>query len=173
MVYQQRQFAIQDALRIDSDEMLLIRSPCNPAFTSQVRALPGVRGLACSASVLVDHGGVNVMLVKDKVGAQQLLYPIYVEPSLFDLYGIKPVAGGNSGGVAGTYYLLNETAARQLGFARPWDVIGYELPTYRNRAAPVVGVVPDFSLDSVQHRIERRDLWSRLRIRSSISSTSS
>ncbi len=154
VVYQQRQFAIQDALRIDSDEMLLIRSPCNPAFTSQVRALPGVRGLACSASVLVDHGGVNVMLVKDKVGAQQLLYPIYVEPSLFDLYGIKPVAGGNSGGVAGTYYLLNETAARQLGFARPSDAIGYELPTYRNRAAPVVGVVPDFSLDSVQHRIE-------------------
>jgi putative ABC transport system permease protein len=157
VVYQQRQFATQDALRIDSDQMLLIRSPCNTAFTSEVRALPGVRGLACSSSVLVDHGGVNVMLVKDKVGAQQLLYPIFVEPSLFDLYGIKPVAGHNSGSSDGTYYLLNETAARQLGFATPSDAIGYILPTHGGitlHEAPVIGVVPDFSLDSVEHRIE-------------------
>jgi putative ABC transport system permease protein len=154
VVYQQRQFATQDALRIDADQMLLIRSPCNTAFTSEVRALPGVRGLACSASVLVDHGGVNVMFVKDKVGAQQLLYPIFVESSLFDLYGIKPIAGRNSGSTADPYYLLNETAARQLGFARPSDAIGYELPAYGHRSVPVVGVVSDFSLDSVEHRIE-------------------
>ncbi|HEY1899517.1 MAG TPA: FtsX-like permease family protein [Steroidobacteraceae bacterium] len=154
VVYQQRQFATQDALRISTDQMLLIRSPCNTAFTSQLRALPGVRGLACSASVLVDHGGVNVMLVKDKVGAQQLLYPIFVDPSLFDLYGIKPAAGHTSGSVAGTYYLLNETAARQLGFTRPSDAIGYVLPAYGHRAVPVIGVVPDFSLDTVEHKIE-------------------
>ncbi|HTB66022.1 MAG TPA: ABC transporter permease, partial [Steroidobacteraceae bacterium] len=157
VVYQQRQFATQDALRIDTDQMLLIRSPCNTAFTSQVRALPGVRGLACSSSVLVNHGGVNVMLVKDKVGAQQLLYPISVEPSLPDLYGIKTVAGRNSGSEGGTYYLLNETAARQLGFASPADAIGYILPTHDGitlHNAPVIGVVPDFSLDSVEHRIE-------------------
>jgi putative ABC transport system permease protein len=154
VVYQQRRFATQEALRIDTDQMLLIRSPCTFAFTSQLRALPGVRGVACSASVLVDHGGVNVLLVKDKVGVQQLLYPIYVEPSLFDLYGIKPVAGRDLGSSAGPYYLLNETAARQLGFARPSDAIGYELPAYGQRAVPVAGVVPDFSLDSVEHKIE-------------------
>jgi putative ABC transport system permease protein len=97
------------------------------------------------------------MLVKDKVGGQQLLYPISVEPSLFDLYGIKPVAGRTSGSAEGTYYLLNETAARQLGFARPSDAIGYELPTHGGitlHSARVIGVVPDFSLDSVEHRIE-------------------
>jgi putative ABC transport system permease protein len=154
VMYQQRQFATQEALRIDTDQMLLIRSPCNSAFTSELRALPGVRGLACSSSVLVDHGGVNVMLVKDEVGTQQLLYPIFVQPSLFDLYGIKPVAGRDFASATGTYYLLNETAARQLGFARPADAIGYELPAYGRRAVPVVGVVPDFSLDSVEHKIE-------------------
>jgi putative ABC transport system permease protein len=154
VVYQQRHFATQDALHIDTDQMLLIRSPCNTAFTSELRAQPRVRGVACSASVLVDHGGVNVMLVKDKVGAQQLLYPILVDPSLFDLYGIKPVAGRNSGSAAGTYYLVNETAARQLGFAKPSDAIGHELPTYGHGSVPIVGVVPDFSLDSVEHKIE-------------------
>jgi putative ABC transport system permease protein len=154
VVYQQRQFATQDALRIDADQMLLIRSPCSSAFTLQVRALPGVRGLACSSSFLVDHGGVNVMLVKDKVGAQQLLYPIIVEPSLFDLYDIKAVAGRTSLTAAGTYYMLNETAVRQLGFARPADAIGYELPAYGHNSVPVAGVLPDFSLDSVEHKIE-------------------
>jgi len=154
VVYQQRQFATQDALRIDTDQMLLIRSPCNTAFTSEVRALPGVRGLACSSSALVDHGGVNVIFVKDKVGAQQLLYPIFVDPSLFDLYGIRLVAGRNSGSAAGTYCLLNETAARQLGFARPSDAIGYKVPAYSRGPVPVAGVVPDFSLDSVEHKIE-------------------
>ena len=52
VVYQQRQFATRDALRVDTDEMLLIRSPCNTAFTTRLRALPGVRGLACSSSLL-------------------------------------------------------------------------------------------------------------------------
>ncbi len=157
VVYQQRHFATQDALRIDTDQVLLIRSPCNVAFRSRLQALPDVRGLACSSHVLVDHGGVNVMLVKDKVGGQQLLYPIMVEPSLFGLYGIKPIAGTTAGSAEGTYYVLNETAARQLGFARPSDAIGYELPTHGGIAlhsAHVIGVVPDFSMDTVEHRIE-------------------
>jgi putative ABC transport system permease protein len=80
-----------------------------------------------------------------------------VEPSLFDLYGIKPITGRTFGSAGGTYYLLNETAARQLGFARPSDAIGYEMPTHGGmtlHSAPVIGVVPDFSLDSVEHRIE-------------------
>jgi putative ABC transport system permease protein len=156
VVYQQRRFATQDALRVDTDQMLLIRSPCSAAFISQLQVLPGVRGVACSSSVLVDHGGVNIIFVKDRSGGQQLLYPIYVESALFDLYGIRPIAGRNSGSSAGTYYLINETAVRQLGFARPADAIGYELPTYGGvtKHAPVIGVVPDFSLDSVEYRIE-------------------
>ena len=154
VVFQQQRFATREAPRIDADQMLLIHSACHSAFTSALKGLPGVRGLACSSAPLVDHGGVNVLFVKDKMGAEQLLYPIFVDPSLFDLYGIKPVAGGISAGVAGPSYLLNETAARQLGFARPVDAIGYVLPAYGHRAVPVVGVVPDFSLDSVEHRIE-------------------
>jgi putative ABC transport system permease protein len=157
VVYQQRQFATQDALRVRTDQMLLIHSPCNAAFTSELRRLAGVRGVACSSSPLVDHGGVNVSFVKDKSGGQQLLYKISVEPSLLDLYGIEPVAGRSSESSAGLYYLINETAARQLGFARASDAIGYQLPTHfglSQHNATVIGVVPDFSLDSVEHRIE-------------------
>jgi putative ABC transport system permease protein len=157
VVYQQRRFATQDALRVDTDQMLLIHSPCSSAFISQLQGLSGVLGVACSASTLVDHGGVNVAFVKDRSGGQQLLYKIAVEPSLLTLYGIQPICGRSSGSSGGTYYLINETAARQLGFARPSDAIGYMLPTHFGLAqhnAPVIGVVPDFSLDSVEHRIE-------------------
>jgi putative ABC transport system permease protein len=157
VVYQQRQFATQDALRVDTDQMLLIRSPCNTGFISQLRALQGVRGVACSTFNLVDHGGINVWLVNDKVGVPQLIYRIVVEPSLFELYGIKAVAGRTSGSPGGTYYLINETAARHLGFARPSDAIGYQAPVYDAKPpqkVSVIGVVPDFSLGSVEHTIE-------------------
>jgi putative ABC transport system permease protein len=157
VVYQQRQFATQDALRVDTDQMLLINSACNTGFTSQLRMLPGVRGVACSTNNLVDHAGVNVWLVNDKLGVPQLLYRIVVEPSLLDLYAIKPVAGRTSGSAGGTYYLINETAARTLGFARSADAIGYEAPVYDShppQKVSVIGVVPDFSLGSVEHTIE-------------------
>ena len=53
--------------------------------------------------------------------------------------------------------MINETAARRLGFARPADAIGYEAPVYDAkppRKAPVIGVIPDFSFGSVEQKIE-------------------
>ena len=174
VVYQQRRFATQAALRIDADQVLLIRSPCNTAFTSQVRMLPGVRGLACSSTFLVDHGGVNVMLVNDRRGAPQLLYPIFVDPTLLELYGIKPVVGRNPASTEGTYYLLNETAARQLGFVQD-----FQMPSATSCRRMVIARCRS----SAWSRISRWTPWSirsklrgsssQPRIRSSISSASS
>ena len=157
VVYQQRRFATQEALRVDTDEMLLIRSPCNTGFSSELRTLPGVRGVSCSSANLVDHGGINVWLVNDKLGVAQLMYRIVVSPSLFDLYAIKPVAGRTSGSTGSADYVINETAARHLGFARPGDAVGYEASVYDAKPAQkvsVIGVIPDFSFDSVEHPIE-------------------
>jgi putative ABC transport system permease protein len=157
VVYQQHQFATQDALRVDTDQMLLIRAPCNTGFTSELRRLAGVRGVSCSGGNLVDHGGINVWLLNDKVGVPQLIYRIVAEPSLFDLYAIKPVAGRTSGSAGGTYYMINETAARRLGFARPADAIGYQAPVYDAKPpqkVSVIGVIPDFSFGSVEQKIE-------------------
>ncbi|HTV80023.1 MAG TPA: FtsX-like permease family protein [Steroidobacteraceae bacterium] len=164
VVYQQRQFATQEALRVDTDQMLLIRSPCGAGFTSALRALQGVRGVACSSSNLVNHDGINVWLLKDRLGVPQLMYRIVVQPSLFDLYAIKPTAGRTSGSADGIYYVLNETGARHLGFARAAAAVGYEAPEYKadydstpRRNESVIGVVPDFSFDSVEHRIEAQE----------------
>ncbi len=159
VVYLQRRFATQDALRVNSDQMLLINSQCDSTFMSQLTALPGVRGLSCSTPALLSDGSLNLMLINDKLGILQFLYPIAVDPSLFDLYGVRTVAGrsGALGGSAGAYYVLNETAARRLGYARPADAIGFQLPGFipgGSKTLPVAGVVADFSLGSVEHPID-------------------
>ncbi|HEV2703081.1 MAG TPA: FtsX-like permease family protein [Steroidobacteraceae bacterium] len=159
VVYLQRHFATQDALRVDTDQMLLVRSACNPAFVNLVQALPGVRGLACSSAALLDDS--QLMTANDRTGVPQLVFVAPVAPSLFALYGVKAVAGKLTGSANGIYYVINETAARQLGFARPADALGFALPAIGHGKTPdsnatleVIGVVPDFSLGSVQRRIE-------------------
>jgi putative ABC transport system permease protein len=156
VVYMQRRFATQDALRVNSDQVLLISSPCTAAFTSQLRALPGVRALSCSSPALLGDEGVNLQLVNDRLGALQFLYPIAVDPSIFELYGVRTIAGTIR--APGDYYLVNETAARRLGFARSADVIGFQLPKSvlggsKSAPVPVVGVVADFWLGTVDHGI--------------------
>jgi putative ABC transport system permease protein len=159
VVYQQRQFATRDALRVDTDQMLLISSPCDAAFTTRLRTLSGVRGLACSSSSLVEHRVFNIAYVNDKAGIEQLMYPIFVQPSLFDLYGIKPIAGRITASSEGTYYVFNETAARRLGFTRPAEAIGHVASAGGDirGPTPISGVIPDFSLDSVEHKIEAQE----------------
>ena len=86
------------------------------------------------------------------------MYPVVAQPSLFDLYGIKPIAGRISPSSEGTYYVFNETAARRLGFARSAEAIGYAASTREpGHALPIGGVIPDFSLDSVEHKIEAQE----------------
>jgi putative ABC transport system permease protein len=159
VVYMQRRFATQVTLRVSSDQMLLIFAPCSSAFTSRLRALPGVRTLACSSSTLLGDEGINVQLVNDRLGVLQFFFPIAVDPSVFELYGVRTVTGTRPpAGPAATYYLVNETAARRLGFTRPADVIGFQLPRTipvpgGSATVPVVGVVEDFWLGSVDHRM--------------------
>jgi putative ABC transport system permease protein len=155
VVFMQRRFATQDALRVNSDQMLLIRSPCKVAFTSQLRALPGIRGLSCSSPALLGDEGMHVMLVNDRRGILQYLYPIDSDPALLALYGVRTIAGkgGSASGAAAGYYLLNETAARKLGFQKPAEAIGFQLPgpLAGSKPLPVVGVVADFWLGSLDH----------------------
>jgi putative ABC transport system permease protein len=159
VVYLQRHFATDDALRVDTDQMLLVRSSCNPAFVNQVQALPGVRGLACSAAGLLSNP--SFMTANDRAGIPQLIFVVPAWPSVFGLYGVNTVAGRLSGSPDGIYYVINEAAARQLGFAHPADALGFALPavghgnTHKNgETLPVIGVVSDFSLGSVERRTE-------------------
>lgn len=156
VVYLQRSFATRDAIRVDTGQMLVIRAPCT-GFASALRGLPGVRGVACSDRSLL--GGFSIMTMKSRDGVEQLVFLGQVSPEFFPLYGVKPVAGRLAGNPGGTYYVLNETAARRLGYGDSASAVGIGLPSTGriDAQAPmrqVIGVVPDFSLTSVQNRIE-------------------
>jgi putative ABC transport system permease protein len=93
---------------------------------------------------------------------------IPTELAMFGLYGLEPVAGalpsqvtvfprGASGYVGNAPYVLNDTAARQMGFSSPAAAVGRTIstrffggPVEANR---VLAVVPDFSMMSVERQI--------------------
>ncbi len=102
-----------------------------------------------------------------------------VEPGLFELYGLKPRAGrffdstraGDAAspvgdkGISNIPIVLNETAVRRLGFASPEAAIGQSVRWSRitdfksfsstqTLPSEIIGVVPDFGLDSIRREIE-------------------
>src|SRR6185503_16686858 len=88
---------------------------------------------------------------------------------MFELLGLKPVAGRffvadraadalpapRDRSNSATYrVVINETAARQLGFASPAAAIGQTFALHGGERREIIGVVPDFSHDTVRQPIE-------------------
>jgi putative ABC transport system permease protein len=102
-----------------------------------------------------------------------------VDVGLFELQGLKPVAGRffsrdhgedmvlerpGAGEATQPSFILNESAARAMGFTRPGDAVGKTFAWVRWAQSPkshipqdqrsqVVGVVPDFTLGSIRTAI--------------------
>jgi len=159
VVYLQRHYATQAALRFDTDQMLILQAPCTPARVAELRKLAGVRDAACSDQTLIGDGwGASSFKTRDG-------RPITINSSLIDdrvlgLYGIKPLAGrmlastdfDATAGRSSTVYLVNETAMRRLGFKSPAEALGpYPM---MNELKEIVGVLPDFSMGPVDQRIQ-------------------
>jgi ABC-type lipoprotein release transport system permease subunit len=70
--------------------------------------------------------------------------------------GARPVSPGSNPAQGATQaYILNETAARALGFSRPADVVGQQVSEGEGMMlGPVVGVVKDFHSLSLHEKIK-------------------
>jgi len=167
VVHEQRHYAMRDALRMDTDQVLIIRTPCSAPFLSGLRSLPGVKSAACSGPQLLENTYEAHFIRPD-----QSFLTFNVVPTDFDVfrvYGLAPVAGALPAQVTVTPrdatgkfvgnapYVLNETAARQMGFASPAAAVGRTItarffggPIETNR---ILAVVPDFSTGSVEEKI--------------------
>ena len=166
VVHQQRRYAMRDALRMSTDQVLIIRSPCNAAFTTELLTLPGVKGAACSGGQLLESSYEAHFIRSD-----QSLLTFNVVPTelgMFEVYGLRPVAGrlpskvsvfprGPSGYIGNVPYVINETAARQMAFATPPSAVGQTIATQffggPVEANQILAVVPDFSMGSVEEQI--------------------
>jgi len=159
VVYQQRRFAMTEALRLNVDQLLVVDAPCPASFRNEVARLPGVRGTSCAGRALLDNSSFS--LLPD--GIHHIPTDLMsILPSGFSLLGITPIAGSLStlapdGEKAFKGFVVNETLVRRFGLGSPQAAIGKLVPISSNpsdRGAPILAVVPDFSLLSVETAIK-------------------
>jgi putative ABC transport system permease protein len=163
VVYEQQIYATRNALRVDTDQVLIIESPCNAAFKDQLQRLPGVRGASCSSNAILTGQMFDNIRLRD--GGALAISLVSLEAGTLEIYGLKPVAGrfyragatGESATAAaapddGQRYLINETAASKMGFRSAAEAVGKPI-RLSHGSGEVIGVVPDFSLSSVREKI--------------------
>jgi putative ABC transport system permease protein len=177
VVWQQRSYATHEALKADTANVLVVRtnppdqrrvtnmqSPlaCPAGFRNAVRRLPGVRDVRCTDQAFFRAN--NAIAWFDKNRALKSMATTQIDPGIFQLYGIHPLAGtlaDSSGAV------VNLSAAKLLGFSSPQAALGRswipaDMPpdgpsdTWRQRNEPhsrIAAVVPDFAFTPVTNEI--------------------
>jgi len=159
VVYQQRRFAMTEALRLNVDQLLVVDAPCPASFRTEVEKLPGVRGTSCAGKALLDNSSFSFL----PSGVQHIPTDLMsMLPSGFSLLGIAPIAGSLStlppdGEKVFRGFVVNETLVRRFGLGSPQAAIGKLVPMSSDpsaRGAPILAVVPDFSLLSVETAIK-------------------
>jgi putative ABC transport system permease protein len=174
-MYMQRQFATQQALRFDIDQVLILETGCSPGRMTELRRIPGVIDAACSGTQLLGGEGTsNGIDARTRDGRKVPMAGVWIDDRMLDLYGVEPLAGrgltaddfgAGHFGRHSTRFLINESAMRALGFDSPAAALGpYPLmpdtPALTNgRPAgngldEIIGVLPDVSMASLRRRIE-------------------
>ncbi len=172
-LYRQTKYALDRGLgAVDAKLMVSVLTRCNNAFPEEVRKLPGVAGAACSSMDAPNTPNtLNTSDVRLGGGGHASFVVAPVDFGFFELYGLRPLAGrvfsrdhGEDGIMADPKtkgmptVVINETAARDLGFSDPRQAIGKPMvwtreapdtpdPTVRSTpltaASIIIGVVPD------------------------------
>jgi len=163
VIYRQCVYVTRDALRANTEQVLLIRATCKPALLNELRVLHGVREAYCSSEALLNREAFGNFLLRD--GTPLAIDETSLDFGAFGLYGIRPVAGkfpthdmaGTGPAQNASEVVINETAVRRLGFTSPSAAIGQLLPftnvprEFADRE--IVAVIPDFAFDVGVQRI--------------------
>jgi len=178
--YLQRHFGMEQALRFDTDQVLILNTGCSPGRMAELRKLAGVLDAACSLPHLLGGEGASAggsyrtgIEIRTRDGRKLPVALVVIDDRMLQLYGVRLLAGRGltaddfGEGVRGrhsTRVLINESAMRVLGFDSPAAALGpYPLMEdtpwlSEGRSAgagfdEIAGVVPDFSMAKANHRI--------------------
>ena len=179
-IWRQTSFALDNVLRLNEDQVLYIASPCATAFKQELATLPGVSAVSCASDQAMGAFSLKTM-VRDPARGNISVDTAPIDVGFFEMHGLKPLAGRSfsqrrgedvvldrpdAGVDTQPTVVLNESAVRKLGFRAPRDAVGRSLDWGRWSAAPVngglpplrtsrvVGVVADFTLNTVRTPIE-------------------
>ena len=169
IVTRQLHYMLNADLGFSSDAVLTIRPinaglRSNPApalhsmaLINQLKALPEVAVVSRHMQTPMSNGHGATSLVYRGPDGEKKAIAIFemADTNYLRLFGIQLVAGRN------LYHsdtirelLINETAARQLGFRNPREAIGHKLITgIDDLGGPIVGVMKDFHSRSLQESI--------------------
>jgi putative ABC transport system permease protein len=172
-------FALNEGMRLDKDQTMFVLSrPCSTTLRDELRKLPGVKAAGCATAEVAN---LTTSHTDASVGTRTLnVARAPIDFGFFEVFSVKPLAGRlfderrpADGALdnpdAYQPVVLNETAARGLGFRTPQEAIGKTLvwdgfwdETLRRegpvnqprKPSEIIGVVPDFTLGSVRQPIE-------------------
>ena len=180
VIWRQTAFALAKGMDEGPDRRLQVsETPDCGLLRDRVRRLPGVEQAACGA--LAFSIGNAPTDVTGPAGRTVEIDMAFVDFGLLELHDLKPLAGRFlseshpldgvllSGPGAGKQpsVVINAAAVRKLGFASPEAAVGQEIrwrrlnmerigsgdPIYPARPSQIVGVAPDFSMQSVRDPI--------------------
>ena len=178
VVYEQTQYAKNLELGFDKENLMILRGVNRPEVAPSADTLKhlllehaDISEVAGSNSVPTDTDNNFVPFFRIAMGDAEVA-PIntrYVDYDYFETYGIEPVAGrlfarsyGSdevlSSRQSEASVVLNEAAARRLGFASAADAIG-EILEIRDSSPTdldlrIIGVIPDVHTMPVNYEIE-------------------
>ena len=172
VIHRQTQFALNDGLRIDRDQVLLVsfRNPnTRQGFQEALREIAGVEAVTSSHTAPTNLGTTQ-LTAQLPGGAQTALQFTPVDFNFHEFYGLQPLAGrlfsrergtdavpANPQGGTQLALIVNEATVRALGLATPEAAVGQTLKIKEwspNLEYQIVGVIPDFPVDSIRVAIQ-------------------
>jgi putative ABC transport system permease protein len=178
-IHRQTQYALEERLRLPTNQIYISRFNCPKSFKEAVTQLPGVLTSSCVSGSALSYDRSSSMF-ESASGRPIAVRGAPVDYDFFGLFSVQPLAGRlfsrdrgedgvlRSSSIADTNpsMIINETGARALGYATPQAAVGqYRLwnrivideqginPT-PVQSSQIVGVVPDFAFDSARTVIE-------------------
>jgi putative ABC transport system permease protein len=165
-VYRQIRYMKSEPRGVAIDQTLVLRAPVNTAdyknavqsFKRELQGLPGVKQVTGSGAV--PGKAVGEFAADRPYGASKSEERTYemlrVDFDYIPMYGLTVLAGrafDPTRPADSTGIVLNESAARQLGFATPTEAIGKKvwLETLDQRPNEVIGVVRNYHQQSMQN----------------------
>jgi putative ABC transport system permease protein len=168
VIFRQTAYAMRDGMRLNTDQVLLVKTSCTGTFPEEVRRLPGVRSATCANGKAMRYGWNGDAYVRDN-GTKTFINEAAVDYDFFVTYGLHPVAGRffsreHGGDIVKVStatdddvtnpVVLNELAAAKLGYVNPRDAIGAVIRQENGRKAfEVIGVAPDYSIDPIHEPV--------------------
>lgn len=167
VIFRQLKFMQTAALGFEKEQVVTV--DVNPALTGNYEAFrtalldnPLVKSVGRSSRIpsgrlLDDLGGTAVQLQDSVVPSSATLKYLAVDFDFVPTYGIEMAAGRNFSRDFPTdttqAFMLNEAAARQIGWKTPADAIGKILRYGGRTDTKVVGILKDFHFENMHERI--------------------